>query len=293
LFLGRGILTSDIELIVYAGGGSHKVLQKYESPDDIVMHKSPRYGHYHIETADHLFFFEISIPDMAWPGEAWEVKHILTVVHKNAVGRMLRGDTEPVPRSVSSRDLTIIQSLSLDLAFHSIFGHFSDSRLLGRLRIDSLSLVSTTRVPRLPEDFNFYLNFSLQNPININWTPDFDTPINNLPQRDGFLSITIGSENNDYIALYDSKVDEIAENEVAQRIIAPVSLGTIALMTHINDQLKDLGRRVPINGALELVLFSKNGNVVLKSANFSVPLHDVNKWLQADFTEDEVAHIVQ
>jgi hypothetical protein len=269
------------------------VLQKYEAPDDIIMHKSPRYGNYHIETADHLFFMEISIPDMNWPGEAWEVKHVLAVVHKNAIGRMLRDEAVTVPRLLTSRDTNTIRSLSLDLAFHSIFGHFSDSRLLGRLRIDTLSLVSTTRVPRLPEDFNFYLNFILQSPINVNWTSDFDTPINNLPQRDGFLSISVGGDSNDYVALYNSKIDEIAENEVVQRIIVPISLGTIAVMTHINEQLKDLGRRVPINAVLELVLISKSGSVVLKSANLSAPLHDVNKWLKTDFTEDEVARIVQ
>lgn len=54
-----------------------QVINKYESPTDLIMHKSPRHGNYHIETSDHLIFFEISIPDMTWPGEAWEVGLVL------------------------------------------------------------------------------------------------------------------------------------------------------------------------------------------------------------------------
>jgi len=102
------------------------------------------------------------------------------------------------------------------------------------------------------------------------------------------LNIGRDSRDNTYVTMYDSTIEEISEHEVVQRIRVKIELDKIVVMVNVNEQLRDLDRRAKIEAVLELVLVSKNGNVVLTGAKFSAPLYSVNTWLNTSFTETEV-----
>jgi len=284
-------LTTDLELVAYAGGGSHTVLQKYETSSDLIIHKMPRYGNYHIESTNHLLFMEIDIPDMTWPGECWEVKKILVVMHKNNIGRILRDNT-PRLENPRKRARDFLADLAMDLTFHTAFGRYSDSKLFGRLSIPALGTVTASRVPNLPAPFNFYVNFSLPKPLDTDWksTSDFDVGVSNLPPLDGFLALSM--RGNDYVALYESEISgNSTDDEVVQRIRVGLDVHKIAVMTNINEQLRDMGKRVRVEAKIDIELTSRKGNVVLTALNFSVPLKTLNEWLNTNFSECEIITI--
>jgi len=72
LFAGWGDLITDIDIVAYPGGGTHKVMRTYESSFDLVTHKVPLHGDYHIESSDKTFFAKINVPPMEWPEHSWE-----------------------------------------------------------------------------------------------------------------------------------------------------------------------------------------------------------------------------
>ncbi len=74
-----------VEIVAFPGGGSHSALRVYESPFEIILHKKPIHGEYHMESDDMSLFLKITTPPPQWPQHGWEVQEALVIFTKQGI----------------------------------------------------------------------------------------------------------------------------------------------------------------------------------------------------------------
>jgi len=302
-----GVTTSDVELIIYPGGGSHKVIKNFESPHDFEVFKTAKYGKYHVASLDRTCFAEIDIPDPSWPGNSWQVNEILAVIHKSSLLSFVDGLAEqssiPVEPTLTT-DLSFLYSLSAEITFYSMFGRASPSKLFGTLRTPLLSQISINKKQQRIE-------LSTSQSIIPNWqSSDFDSSLINLPPSDGFFSVSIFDSQNDlkatFMGYYNSEITQSSSESNQQQTITQQNINgkhiirSLPVFVEIpNGSQKDFGMRDRFFVDIYTSVRSEQSTnskeiekVEVGGFRLVAAVNDVNKWFGVNVQIDQLLHYV-